>query len=133
MRVAVFVVEAEAGVGDGLARGRDGELGEAGHSPRFLVVDVVRGVEAGHFGVDLHRVAAAVELRDRHDAGAPFDAALPEILHRQAQRRYGAHARYHDATSCSSFMLSFLTAYEHPASNRLLRFYRPARRRFNHR
>ena len=105
----VFVVEAEAGVGDGLFGGRDGKLREAGHPPRFFVVDVVRWFEALHLGVDVDWVAAAIELRDGDNTGAAFDASLPEVLHRQAQRRDGAEARDNDAVILACAHASFLT------------------------
>ena len=121
---AVFIVEAEAGAFNRLASGGDGELREAGHAPRFLVVNVVGGFEALHFSVDVHRVAATVELRDGTTPERPSTHPCQKSLTVSPRGVMAPIPVITTRRPVFSLMLSSCLPARIQAPARLLRFYR---------
>ena len=96
---AVEGVEVERGVLDGLARGGDGELGEAGHAAGGLAVHEVLRVEVADFAADRAGEAFDIEEGDGLDAAFAVNGAPPEGVDAVAERRERAHAGDHDAAA----------------------------------
>ena len=76
----------------GLETGRDGQLGEAGHPPRFLVTHVISGVEAADLTGNLAGIARWVAEGHGPDARCSRGQVLPIFLRVLAQWGHGPHS-----------------------------------------
>ena len=82
----VFFFEVELRILDGELCRRDSELRIAIHTLRFLLVDVLAGIEVLDFARDLRVAARCVEMRDLVDAVLPCKKRFPEGLPANADR-----------------------------------------------
>ena len=88
--------DVDACVRDGLAGRADRELAEARRAPRALGTEQRLGIEPAHLAGDADGESRRVEVRDRADARAPGDEAVPRGRGVEAERRDRTQARDDD-------------------------------------
>src|SRR5262249_50107317 len=93
---SVFFAEVELRIGNGFARGGDGQLREAVEAASLALLDIVLRREVFDFAGDADVVLAGVIKRHWSDAALVAEQTVPELRDGKTQRRDRSQTGDHD-------------------------------------